>query len=109
MFRQRLFWIGALSVLGIHLINYLHAWFPDDTLYVQRRFDLTALRELFPTFVKGPHSHLLRPAIYFTVIAFAYFLASDVALSLGLGPFLIGTVLRITTDSPIAHFNTMPG
>jgi hypothetical protein len=88
VFRQRLFIIGMLSVLGIHMINYLHAWFPDETLYLPRRFDLQALLELFPTLQKGSNLHLFRPTFYFTVVAFAFFLSSDVSLSLGLGPFI---------------------
>jgi hypothetical protein len=92
VFRQRLFRIGLFGVLGIHLLNYLHAWFPDQTLSLPRRFDFTAVLELFPTFARGPNFHLVRPNIYFAVIAFAYFLASDVALSLAIGPFLFAFV-----------------
>lgn len=86
--RNRLFWVGAIIVLGIHTINYLHAWFPDNMILVHRSFDLTGIADLFPTFKRGWEQPLLRPTIYFTVVGFAYFLATDVSLSLSLGPFV---------------------
>ena len=88
VFRQRLFVVGVCGVLVVHLVNYLHAWFPEETLYLPRRYDLRVLLELFPTLQKGPNFHLFRPDIYFCVIAFAFFLSPDVSLSLGVGPFI---------------------
>jgi hypothetical protein len=88
VFRQRLFWVAAIGVTAIHLNNFAHVWFPEHTILIQRQFDLSGIADLFPTFKKGYAYHLVQPYIFFTVVAFAYFLASDVSLSLGFGPFL---------------------
>jgi hypothetical protein len=80
---QKLFWYGLIPVLIYHVINGIHVWYPDFIL-IPRSINLTALRELFPNLagVKDSWS-LFRPEIFFTVIAFAYFLPSDITLSLG--------------------------
>jgi hypothetical protein len=87
VFRQPLFWVAMIAVSAIHLNNYAHAWFPDMTIQIQREFDMLKIVDLIPIFQKGPYYHLAKPYIYFAVVAFAYFLASDVSLSLGIGPF----------------------
>ncbi|MHC4199693.1 MAG: DUF6785 family protein, partial [Planctomycetota bacterium] len=50
-------------------------------------FDFSSLGSLFPTFTRGGGGGLLRPTVYFTAVGFAFFLATDVSLSLGLAPF----------------------
>jgi hypothetical protein len=50
--------------------------------------DLSSLVSLFPTYAAGGGGVYLQPTVYFTVLAFGYFLASDVSLAMGLGPFL---------------------
>lgn len=87
IFRNRLFWIGTLAVMLIHLNNYACLWY-SKMIAIPVQLDFMGLAELFPTFVQGRGYYLLRPTLYFTVIAFAYILASDVSLALGLGPFL---------------------
>jgi hypothetical protein len=52
------------------------------------RFDLSALHQLVPALRRGGGVRLLVPTLYFSVIGLSYFLASDVALSCGIGPFL---------------------
>ncbi|OPZ26616.1 MAG: hypothetical protein BWZ02_01943 [Lentisphaerae bacterium ADurb.BinA184] len=86
--RSRLFWGGMLVVLAIHLNNYASVWFPANTIPVRRQLDLAPLQVLFPTLTKGGAWFAFRPTLWFTVIAFAYFLASDVSLALGIGPYV---------------------
>jgi hypothetical protein len=85
---DRLFWIAAAVVFLIHFNNYLATWFPEFLVTVPTRVDLSSLATLFPTFAAGNGSEMLHPTLYFTVLAFAYFLASDVSLAMGIGPFL---------------------
>jgi len=95
VFSNKLFWIGTGAVLLIHLNNYACQWFPEDLIRIPVRFDFGRLGELFPTFIRGGGSSLLRPRFYFTAVAFAYFLATDVSLSLGVGPFLFRYVTGV--------------
>ncbi|MBT7301660.1 MAG: hypothetical protein HN849_19210 [Victivallales bacterium] len=95
IFRNRLFWLGAGAVLAIHLNNYLCRWFPDFMIPIPVRFDLTPLHRLVPVLGRGGGVRLLAPVMYFSVIGLSYFLASDVALSCGIGPFLWALVTGI--------------
>ena len=91
IFRNRIFWIGLLSVALIHTYNYLNTWFPDYLLgKIPIGVDFSTLAIMSDTFVKGGGEGFLGGyfTIYFTVVAVAYFLPKDVSLSLGIGPFL---------------------
>ncbi len=94
IFLNRLFWIGALVILAIHLNNYGCRWFPRHMIRVPTLLDFSPLSALFPTIRQGSYSDwpLLYAPIYFSVIAIAYFLAADVSLSLGLGGYLFAYV-----------------
>jgi hypothetical protein len=85
---DRLFWIGAGLVFLIHFNNYLAVWFPEFLVTVPTKVDFSSLVSLFPTYAAGDGGLYLQPTLYFTVLAFGYFLASDVSLAMGLGPFL---------------------
>ncbi|MBN1672408.1 MAG: hypothetical protein JXR37_15315 [Kiritimatiellae bacterium] len=84
LMRTRTFWYALAGVLAVHLLNGLHAWFPSFIEF-PHTVDLTDLRELFPTLASVPGSWgLFRATVYFSVVAFAYFLPSDITLSFGL-------------------------
>jgi len=87
LFRNRLFWIG-LGVVGfIHLNNYLCQWVPD-WIPVRTSFEFWPLRTIFPIINEGGGWWFFRPTIYFTVIAIAYFIPSDISVAFSLGPLL---------------------
>ncbi|MBI2438479.1 MAG: hypothetical protein HYV36_06680 [Lentisphaerae bacterium] len=82
---SRIFWIGLAATCGLHLNNYACAWFPQ-LIPLTLSFNFSGLLPLFPTLMKTNTFGYFQPTIYLTVVAFAYFLASDVSLALGLGP-----------------------
>ena len=88
VFGDRLFWIGAGLVFLIHFNNYLAVWFPSFLVTVPTKIDLTSLLSLSPTFAAGGAYEVMYPNLYFSVLGFAYFLASDVSLAMGIGPYL---------------------
>jgi hypothetical protein len=88
VFGDRLFWFGAVIVFLIHFNNYLAVWFPEFLVTIPTKANLASLASLFPTYDLGGGEIYLQPTIYFTVLAFGYFLASDVSLAMGLGPLL---------------------
>jgi len=84
IFRDRIFWLGVACVLGVRVVNGLHAWYPNS-IEVPLTFDFSAVHAKWPDMIKVDHGlMLLYPEIFPIVVAFAFFLASDVSLSLGL-------------------------
>ncbi|NQT20271.1 MAG: hypothetical protein HQ592_11245 [Planctomycetes bacterium] len=94
IFSNRLFWLGLVPVVLIYMNNYAHQWFPETVIPVRTRLDLYSLLGIFPIFMKTWMCWLLfAPTIYFMVIGFTYFLAKDVALSIGISPFVYSLLL----------------
>ena len=91
IFRQRLFWIGLLLVMGFHLNNYAASWWPKYLLTIPREFNFLPVWNTIGVFRDssswGEFERMARPMIQFAFVGFAYFLASDVSLSVGIGPF----------------------
>ncbi|MBA3708012.1 MAG: hypothetical protein H0W83_04215 [Planctomycetes bacterium] len=89
IFYSRLFWFGFAPVFAIHLVNYLHAWFP---LYVPEIKLTTELygefKELFPS-LKNSMTHVTSFKVSFLIIGIAYFIASDISLSLGVASLFV--------------------
>jgi hypothetical protein len=94
VFRNRLFWLGTAAVFVLHLNNYAYAWWPETLVLVRTQLNFTPLLQLFPSYNRSGIAvwQMFYPTLYFTVIGFAYFLSSDVALSLGLAPYVFGAV-----------------
>ena len=87
--RDPAFRMGTTAVLAIHLYNFAAANHPDLLVAIPTVLKLMPLRELLPTFKQGfTHVLILEPKIFFTIVAIAYFLASEVSLSLAVGPML---------------------
>ena len=83
--RAPAFWIGLGSIFVLHLANGLHGYFPDQLIPVRRWFDFVPLTRLWPNVTRGAGWWwLFAPHVYPTVVAFSFFLSSEVSLSLGL-------------------------
>jgi len=84
IFYNRLFWYGFIALVLLHLINGLHAWYPQLP-GIPLRLDLNPLRELFPNARRVPSAFAyFSPPIFPTVVAFSFFLTGAVAFSLGI-------------------------
>lgn len=88
IFRDLFFWIAFLAVLLVHANNFLYVYYPDELIEIRRSFNFNPLARLFPTFMRGGGWSLISPRFYFAAIGLAYLLATDVSLSVGLGPFI---------------------
>jgi len=95
LFRNRLFWIGCLVVFLIELNNYGCRWWPNILIPVTLRFDFSGIAPHLPTLMRGKGMTLLHPRILFPVVGLSYFLASDVCLSMVVGPFIYCTIAGI--------------
>ncbi len=95
--RNRLFWYGVLTVTVLHLVNGLKAWYPNFFLSIPLSFDFNPLKVVFPNAAKVAWSSgVFNPKIYLSVAAFAFFLTTEVSLSLGVSLLLwvmFGSVL----------------
>jgi hypothetical protein len=84
IFRDRLFWLGAIPALLLYSNNYLASWFSEELVSISLSVDLSSLYEIFP-FLDG---HGFRYRLSLAVVGLAYFLRTNVALSVGVVPYL---------------------
>lgn len=85
IFRNRLFWFGFTFVFGFHFLRYLYEWFPSSLPEVPGSYSIVWYA-LFPS-AKLSNSLLFNMhwiPVSFAVIGIAYFVSTDVSLSLGL-------------------------
>jgi hypothetical protein len=86
--RSRLFWLGAGLLFSLHLLNGLHAWF-DWVPEIPRKYDFGALQEILPNVRRVAGSWgFFYPTFYPSVIAFSFFMATQVSFSLGISQIL---------------------
>ncbi|MCY2930878.1 MAG: hypothetical protein NTV86_15585 [Planctomycetota bacterium] len=95
---DRLFWIGLVIVFAVRVINGIDIWYPGYFIKIPLDFDFSPLLKMWPSsqgiqFRESPF--ILR--IFPTVIAFAFFLASDVALTLGLTQYGMVALMTVLT------------
>jgi len=97
VFRTRGFWVTAVIIMSIHVVNYLHQWYPKEMIEIPMRFDFRPLLEYLDTLRKGGGQNwgLLNFQIWFTAVGFAYFLATDLSFSLGIAPYVYAYVTGI--------------
>ncbi len=93
--KDKRFLIAAGIVLVMYVYNYTCSWFPDQTVAIPTSFNIRGLITLLP--LGGSTYQLWTIRIFFTVIAIAYFLPSDVSLSLGLSRGIFSFVMGILT------------
>lgn len=96
LFRNRLFWLGLAIVLSVRVINGLATWYPVVP-QIPMMVNFTAIREqtrgLWATQFGD---YLLYPRLFPTIVAFSFFLSSEIAFSLGISQWLmvpIGSLL----------------
>jgi len=105
--RNKLFWGACAAMLLLHLNNYACKWYPD-LIPVPVTLDFTSLKTQLPLL-----AHTMKPTIFFSAVAFSYFIAADVALGLGLGYPLWGLLTALlvtvgyTTGSGIGNDPTL--
>jgi len=95
IFRNRAFWFGCTFVFGFHLLRYLYQWFPDSLPEVPGSYGV-AWYSSFPaelaTVAKSFNMHWI--PVSFAIVGIAYFISTDVSLSIGLTAPL-GTLFAI--------------
>ena len=111
IFRNRLFWYGFSPVFAYYLLDFLGAKFPAT---------FPTMREVFPALkswwvaVYGPFPavkhggwyfwNLCGQSLFFTIVGVAYFVSTEISLTMGLSSFLtvaFGMAYYYTTGAPI--------
>ncbi len=110
--RSRLFWLAFASIAVLRTINGIHAWHPGF-IQIPLVFDVSAILTKWP-FLREGGWHcwpLVRPQYFPLVVAFAFFLASDVSLSLGLSTlvYVLWTAGAVQAGITIAESQTAGG
>jgi hypothetical protein len=82
LFRNRLFWAGLILVLVIRMVNGIALWYPQF-LEIPLKFNFAQIEQKYEILGKIPRAdHLTEPEIFPTVLAFCFFLPTDVGLGL---------------------------
>jgi hypothetical protein len=106
IFYSKLFWGGFLPVFLVHLVNYLNAWFPSKVPKIPLGWQAsTELREMFPVLANSGYWQVATGRISFLIIGIAYFIASEISLSMGLTTaalVFVGAQYFIFTGTPVS-------
>jgi hypothetical protein len=85
IFRSRLFWLGAIALLVIHVINGLAVWWPNAVISIPTAFSFAPLLQKYDWLMADWSAHyLFSVKIWPMVVAFGFLIPADVSLSLGL-------------------------
>ncbi|MCK5805432.1 MAG: hypothetical protein KAI66_21555 [Lentisphaeria bacterium] len=89
VFSNRGFWIGFLLIFSIRVNNGMCVWFPDFLIPVNLTWRITPFAQLFPDLFRVQWGgSLLRLNLFPLVVAFAFFLSSEISLTLGISQIL---------------------
>jgi hypothetical protein len=100
--RQKVFWIALVAVVAIRAVNWIQMWFPQS-IEIPLTFNLLPVAEKYQVLDSVPWSYeLLRPTLWPIIMAFAFFLASDVALSLPLSVLIFTAASVICLEHGIS-------
>ena len=94
IFKNRLFWWGFVPLFLLLLLQYLSMWFPQDfpalgeVLPNFRNWSLPITKKI-PIFAKLNIYYLNWQVIFFSIVGIAYFVSSEVSLTLGFAPILM--------------------
>ena len=111
VFRSRLFWAAAIPVFLYYSINFLATKYPGRLPLISEilpnlRWWYVPLQETFPGIKHGGwyYNVLCGQAFFFTIVGSAFFVSTDIALSMGAAPLLLtlfGLGYYATTGSVI--------
>lgn len=87
---NKLFWLGLVSVAAIHLINGLFQWNAptEDGRFIPLTYNFEPLIQLFPNTALAPGGkEQYSVTVYFSIVAFVFFIRGDVSFSVGVSNF----------------------
>lgn len=94
IFKNRLFWWGFVPPMLLLLLEYLHMWWPDTFPSLSmilpniRSWSLPITKEI-PILAKLGVYSLNWQTVFFSIVGIAYFVSSEVSLTLGIAPIIL--------------------
>lgn len=113
--RNKLFWLGFVLIFLLHLHNGLSSWYPAIPR-ISTTINIGPLMTLFPNARQVPGAYgVFSMPLFFSVIAFAFYLDSRISLSLGIstlcwvifGAFLIANGIPVGGGGVVADNGTL--
>lgn len=97
IFRSRMFWVGFAVLSALHLVNGLNAWLPRYVISgIPLQLDFTIIGKQYQFVRTSPWwAQVFGPVILPSAIAFAFFLSSDVGLTLGVSHIIYMLVIKL--------------
>jgi len=91
IFYKRVFWVGFGTVAFIHFIRWVYRWYPDTMINIPLEWRLWPISGTYPNFFHHAYWswNIVNGNIKLSVVAFAFFIPTDVSFSLGIGVFAV--------------------
>jgi len=111
LFRSRLFWWGFTPVFTLYGVDYLHQWFPEyvpglSVILPNIKSWTMDWNSKFPILYNVPSAgSLSHQIIFFAVIGLAYFVSSEISLTMGLSSIMLAIAASwffTITGTPLA-------
>ncbi len=95
IFRNRLFWWGFVPVFLYYMLDFLGVKYPTSFPRMSQMFPAlkhwwVPLQTPFPAITHGPNWwNLASQSLFFTILGAAYFVSSEISLTMGLSPLIL--------------------
>lgn len=110
IFKNRLFWWGFLPVISLLLIQYLSLWYPESVPTLAqmmpslKSWNLLVVNKI-PILKKVPEIWSLNgQTLYFTILGLAYFVSSEISLTMGMSTIafaIFGSLFFLSTGTSL--------
>ncbi len=88
IFQNRLFWIGLLIMVVIRVNNGLCVWYPEYYIPVKLNWQMQPFSKVFPAIFRVQWgNYFLNLSIFPLVVAFSFFLSTEISFTLGISQF----------------------
>ncbi len=91
VFYQRKYWLGFAIPFFIQMVRWVHAWYPDTMINIPLEWRLWPIRNTYPNFFSHAYWswNIVNGNVKLSVIAFAFFIPTEVSFSMGIGVFSV--------------------
>ncbi len=114
LFHSRLFWASFIPVFIFHSFNYLSMWYPNYIPHVSISMWAMDLNNLWPALNHTDWS-LNQLWLFFSIVGLAYFIPSEISLSMGISTIcitLVAVTVYLARGTPMSgenEFSTLAG
>jgi len=106
VFYKRMFWIGFGITAFIHFVRWVYRWYPETMINIPLEWRLGYLiARKFPNFYYhgGDIRYLFNGNLYLSIVAFAFFVPTEVSFSLGITTLCVGLLTYVCWSSGASY------